>query len=136
MGTGQDFCRGQIALRGNKPVLILAREGTLCLVAKLYPPQPARHRSDVDLSGSAAILLRNCIARAANLLRCDVSTLSAMADGALCVREETLQRVEQAARRELASRAHEQLPAGVVRSTWRAPRWGSCGRKVGGMPAE
>jgi hypothetical protein len=135
MGKGQSFCRGQIALRGNKPVLILAQEGTLCLVAKLYPPQPARHRSDVDLSGSA-ILLRNCIARAANLLRCDVSTLSAMADGALCVGEEALQRVEQAARRELASRAQEQLPAGVVRSTWRAPRWGSCGRKVGGMPAE
>jgi hypothetical protein len=135
MGKGQSFCRGQIALRGNKPVLILAQEGTLCLVAKLYPPQPARHRSDVDLSGSA-ILLRNCIARAANLLRCDVSTLPAMADGALCVGEETLQRVEQAARRELASRAQEQLPAGVVRSTWRAPRWGSCERKVGGRLAE
>lgn len=135
MGKGQSFCRGQIALRGNKPVLILAQEGTLCLVAKLYPPQPARHRSDVDLSGSA-ILLRNCIARAASLLRCDVSTLSAMADGVLCVGGEALQRVEQAARRELASRANEQLPAGVVRSTWRAPRWGSCGRKVGGMPSE
>ncbi|MGE4522353.1 MAG: hypothetical protein AB7D19_07685 [Acetobacter sp.] len=135
MGKGQSFCRGQIALRGNKPVLILAQEGTLCLVAKLYPPQPARHRSDVDLSGSA-ILLRNCIARAANLLRCDVSTLSAMADGVLCVGEAALQHVEQAARRELASRAQEQLPAGVVRSTWRAPRWGSCGRKVGGMPSE
>lgn len=135
MGKGQSFCRGQIALRRNKPVLILAQEGTLCLVAKLYPPLPARHRSDVDLSGSA-ILLRNCIARAANLLRCDVSTLSAMADGVLCIGEAALQRVEQAARREMASRANEQLPAGVVRSTWRAPRWGSYGRKVGGMPSE
>ena len=51
MDKGQSFCRGQIALRMNKPVLILAQEGALCLVVKLNPPQPARHRHDSGKCG-------------------------------------------------------------------------------------
>lgn len=135
MGKRQNFCRGLIALRGKKPVLILALDGQFCLVVKLYPPRSARHRSDIDLS-ETPILLRNTIVRAADLLRCHVADLRPMADGALCVRESILQRVECAARREMECQASEQLPAGALRSTWRAPRWGSCGRKIGGAPSE
>lgn len=135
MGKGQDFCRGQIALRGNKPVLILALDGALCLVAKMYRPRTARHRSDIDLS-ETPLLLRNTIVRAADLLRCRVVDLRPMADGVLGVGEGILLRVESAARREMECQASEQLPAGALRSTWRAPRWGSCGRKIGGVPSE
>ncbi|MCP1242890.1 hypothetical protein GOB86_09300 [Acetobacter lambici] len=135
MGKGQSFCRGQIALYGKKPVLILALDGAVCLAAKLYLPRTARHRSDIDLS-ETPLLLRNTIVRAADLLRCRVTDLRPMADGLLCVGEGILQRVERAARREMECQASEQLPAGVVRSTWRAPRWGSCGRKIGGVPSE
>lgn len=135
MGKRQNFCRGLIALRGEKPVLILALDGKFCLVVKLYPPRLARHRSDIDLS-ETPILLRNTIVRAADLLRCRVTDLRPMADGLLCVGEGILQRVERAARREMECQASELLPAGVVRSTWRAPRWGSCGRKIGGVPSE
>ncbi|MFT9016429.1 MAG: hypothetical protein ABF990_11925 [Acetobacter sp.] len=135
MGEGQEFCRGSIALHGQKPVLILVAGQADCLVVRLIHSRFPRHRSDVDLEEQLP-LLRNTIARAAHCARVARDTLRPMAGGAFRVAEDAVARVEASARREGASQAMEQLPAGVVRSTWRGPRWGSNGRKVGGVPSE
>lgn len=135
MGKRRSICRGSIVLRGKKPVLVLGVDGPECLVVQLIYTNPPYHRSDVDLGGSG-LLLRNRIARAARVARVARSALRRMAADIGPAAEADVLRVEAAVQREMMLQTGEQISAGTVRSSWRPPKWGDCGRKIGGAPSD
>ncbi|KGB21152.1 hypothetical protein AtDm6_3147 [Acetobacter tropicalis] len=136
MVKGQVFCRGSIALHEKKPVLVLRPYDADCIVVvRLIGDKPPYHRSDVDL-GMSAFLLRNRVARVCNIFRVPQKSLRCMGDVAMRVPEEVVRRVEAAERDERARRGGENFRPGILRSGWRGPKMGDCGRKIGGPPSD
>lgn len=135
MGARQVFCRGTIALCGKKPVLVLRLcETGSVVVVRLVGDKPPYHRSDIHL-GAGAVLLRNQVARGCSVASVPQSRLRGISGCLLRVPESTVLKVEAVSKVEALRQREELFPQGVVRSTWRGPKLGSCGRKIGGAPS-
>ncbi|KAA8385149.1 hypothetical protein FKW31_10075 [Acetobacter sp. DmW_136] len=132
----QKVCRGAVLLRGKKIVLVVSADGNVAHCVRLVPDRLPRHRADVILQAVGG--LKNTVARC-NALACEkyghLQSLRELPAGAVYA-EHIMQRIDAALRKEHASRTVEELPPGVMETTWRGPKWGDCGRKVGGAPSE
>lgn len=136
MGARQVFCRGAIALCGKKTVLVLRLcETGSAVVVRLVGDKPPYHRSDIHL-GAGAIFLRHQVARACSIASVPQARLRGISGCIVRVPEDTVLKVETACKVEALRQREELFPQGVVRSTWRGPKLGSCGRKIGGAPSE
>ncbi|AQS88252.1 hypothetical protein AA101099_1791 [Neoasaia chiangmaiensis NBRC 101099] len=126
---------GDIVLRGNRHVLIVAVADGLARVVPLIRGRTEIHRSDVRLPEAACLSLstHNVVLRCCDAhWRTNVfAPRVGQADAAL------LSDVTLSLQREAQTREIEKLPAGIVRSVLgRGPRIGDCGRKVGGAPSD
>lgn len=132
----QDSCRGAIAFCGKKPVLVLRLcETGVAVVVRLVGEKPPFHRSDILLD-AGAMLLRNRVARTSAVSTVQQKTLRGLGGCLLRVPEETVLRVEAAEKMEAERQRDELLPRVAIRSSWRGPKLGSCGRKIGGAPSD
>ncbi|MFT8597691.1 hypothetical protein [Acetobacter orientalis] len=135
MGARQVFCRGAIALCGKKTVLVLRLfETGSAVVVRLVCDKPPYHRSDIHL-GAGAVLLRNHVARACSIASVPQARLRGISGCIVRAPEDTVLKVEAACKVEALRQREELFPQGVVRSTWRGPKLGSCWRKIGGAPS-
>lgn len=134
MEHGQNFCRGAVVLSSGKPSLVVAVFKAGAVIVPLRPASLPRHRADVTMpphvgSGMAA-------ARCADLSHENFSRLMPLNETTnVRFGEKDMARVDEAIRREIVSRAGEQLPPGIIKSTCR-PIFGSRGRKVGCPPSD
>jgi hypothetical protein len=130
----QKVCRGAVVLHKGRLSLVVAATNKSVAIVPLTAPSVPRYRADVSLPALCGA--RGTTARCADLAYEKLSDLKLLNETSIvCFGKEAMARVDAAIRLEQLARAAEELPPGIVRSTFR-PVWGSRGRKVGGPPSD
>ncbi|BAI00143.1 hypothetical protein [Acetobacter pasteurianus] len=130
----QDICRGAVVRHLGKRSLIIAVLSEGVITVPLHSPSIPRHRADVIMPPLAGIGIAT--ARCADLSYEIFSRLNPLNEtSSECFGEKEMACVDAAIRKEIVDQAGEQLPAGIIKSTFR-PVFGSRGRKVGGAPSD
>ncbi|MFT8723359.1 MAG: hypothetical protein ABF759_12425 [Acetobacter malorum] len=130
----QKVCRGGVVLYGGRLSLVVAANNRIAAIVPLTAASIPRYRADVLLPALCG--LSGTTARCADLAYEKLSDLKFPNEtSSVCFGKEAMALVDAAIRLEQVARAAEELPPGIVRSTFR-PVWGSRGRKVGGPPSD